>query len=293
MENPMRTAITWIVLALPAAAQESLTITRVPAPFGDDPRPFCVSLPEDGRLLAYQSARAGGRGKQDIWLSKFENGWWSEPYNAGPGINTAANDVDAKLSADGNSMVFIRGDDFKVASDIYISYFRNGGWSQAEMMGPPVSLPASVEFGALLSRDGKRLYFSSNRPGGLGSFDHYYSERTGAGWGAPVNLGPGINTPEGDVDIAVSRDGTALVFPSRRSDSIGNSTDLYVSRWVSNAWTAPVNLGPRINTAVTDTCPWLGYDGRTLYLNTEWDGLVAGRQANTTVWEFRFGGSFP
>jgi hypothetical protein len=81
----------------------------------------------------------------------------------------------------------------------------------------------------VLSSDGKRLYFASNRPGGHGGLDFYYSERRGEQWSAPVNLGPSVNTAENDVDLAISRDAKTLIFPAKRPDSIAGSTDLYVS----------------------------------------------------------------
>lgn len=125
-------------------------------------------------------------------------------------------------------------------------------------MGAAASPADTIEFGALLSRDGNRLYFASNRAGGHGGLDLYYSERRGEQWLEPVNLGPVINTAENEVDLALSRDGKAIIFPAKRADSIGGSTDLYISRWANNAWSPIENLGPRINTAATDTCPWLG-----------------------------------
>ncbi|MBN8823386.1 MULTISPECIES: hypothetical protein [unclassified Spirosoma] len=41
---------------------------------------------------------------------------------------------------------------------------------------------------------GDKLVFTSNRPGGYGGFDLYYSQWTSDGWSAPVNFGPAINT---------------------------------------------------------------------------------------------------
>jgi hypothetical protein len=286
---------TLLVVSTTARAQNgevSLTISRVDLPVIVDDRPFCVSLPEDGQLIAFQSERAGGEGRQDIWLSRWEKGRWSQPYNAGPGVNTVSNEVDAKFSADGKTMVFIRGDNFRKASQIYISHFRNGRWSQAEWVGAAVSPPDTVEFGALLSRDGNRLYFASNRPGGHGGLDLYYSERRGEKWLDPVNLGAGINTPENEVDLALSRDGNTIILPTRRADSIGNSTDLYISRFENGAWSPIENLGPRINTPATDTCPWLGFDGHTLYVNTEWDGLIQGEKGSLWIWKFEHSGGF-
>ena len=279
------------VFAVSAVGQQSVTVERLAIPFGAGDKPSCVSTSEDGRLIAFQSRRADGKGGADIWFSRFENGRWSAPYNAGPGINTAANEVDGKLSADGKTMVFIRGVDFKKSSAIYISRFVNGQWTTAEQIPDPISMPDTVQFGAVLSRDGRRLYFSSNRPGGAGSLDIYYSDRVDGKWAAPVNLGPPLNTPEGDGDVALGRDGNLIVLPSKRADSLGG-TDLYLSRYAGNAWSEPVNMGPGINTPGDDSCPWLGYDGKTLYLNSTWNGMIAGKPGASAIFKITYPAGF-
>ena len=295
MRNSLTIVVT-VVLGLlatgTAASSESLTVSKVDLPVDPADKPFCVSLPEDGKLIAFQSARDGGHGKQDIWLSRWENGRWSKPYNAGPGVNTADNDVDAKLSPDGSSMVLIRSADFQKSSRIYISHLRGGEWSKAEWIGSPASPPDTVEFGAVISRDGKTLYFSSNREGGYGGMDLYSSQLSGGKWSQPVNFGPAVNTKENEVDAALSRDGNAIIFPSKQADSIAGSTDLYITRRVNGAWSPIENLGPRINTPGTDTCPWLGHDGHTLYLNSDWDGLVPGEKGPLLVWKIHYSKGF-
>ena len=62
---------------------------------------------------------------------------------------------------------WIRSDDLKESSRVYISHLRNGQWSEAELVPAPVSLPGALQFGVSLSRDQKRLYFSTNRKGGM------------------------------------------------------------------------------------------------------------------------------
>ncbi len=292
MRNLLTMVVSGWLAAGSAASSESLTVSKVDLPVDPADKPFCVSLPEDGRLIAFQSARAGGHGRVDIWLARFENERWSEPYNAGPGINTDTNEADAKFTPDGATMVFLRSADFRKSTRIYISRLRDGQWTKAEPVGPPVSPPDTIEYGALLSRDGARMYFASNREGGHGGMDLYYSDRTGDKWSQPVNLGPVINTTENEADMALSRDGKTIIFPSKRADSIAGSTDLYVSRSENGAWSPVENLGPRVNTSGTDTCPWLGYDGHTLYLNTDWDGLVPGEKGPMLVWKIHYSEGF-
>lgn len=292
----MRKSFAIVVFGLLAAGStansESLTVSKVDLAVDPADRPFCVSLPEDGKLIAFQSARAGGYGQQDIWLARFENERWSKPYNAGPGINTDINEVDAKFSPDGSTMVIVRSADFSKSTQVYISRLVDGQWTKAESIGSPASPPDTIEFGALLSRYGKRLYFASNRQGGHGGMDLNYSDRTGDKWLEPVNLGPVINTKEDEVDLALSRDGNTIIFPSKRADSIADSTDLYVTRSSNGAWSPIENLGPRVNTPGTDTCPWLGYDGHTLYLNTDWNGRIQGKKGPMLVWKIDYSNGY-
>ena len=267
------------------ASEAKMTVSKVVVPFLSDEQPFCVSLTEDETLIVYQSPRSHGHGNLDLWFSRFENGKWSEPYNAGPNINSSSHEADGKLSHDGTTLVFVRSDNLAKSTELYVSRFENGAWTKAEPLGPPVSPPETREFGASLSHDGKRLYFSSDRPGGNGGMDHYYSERIGQSWGEPVNLGPGINTKEDELDMTLSRDGKVIIFPTNRFDSIEGSTDLYVSRLTEGAWSPIQNLGSKINSPGADTCPWLGYDGTSLYLNSDWD-FASGRKGDSSlVWK--------
>ncbi len=292
MRNGLVIVVFGVLVAGSRGGSDSLTVSKVDLPVDPADKPFCVSLPEDGKLIAFQSERARGYGRLDIWLSRLENGRWTEPYNAGPGINTDLHEADAKFSPDGDTMVVLRSMDFRKSTQIYISRLQNGKWAEAEPIGPPVSPPETIEYGALFSRDGNRLYFASNREGGYGGMDLYFSDRSGDKWSQPVNLGPVINTSETEADMALSRDGKTIIFPSKRADSIAGSKDLYVTRRVNGAWSPVENLGPRINTPGTDTCPWLGHDGHTLYLNTDWDSLVQGQKGPMLVWKIHYSKGF-
>src|SRR5688572_3339639 len=96
-EGSMKLAMAVLAAALGAGAQETLTIQKLAIPFSPGERALCVTLTEDGALLAYHSrGREAGREDADIWLTRRgKAGRWSTPYNAGPAINTSANEVDA------------------------------------------------------------------------------------------------------------------------------------------------------------------------------------------------------
>lgn len=266
-------------------SEEKITISKVTVPFRPDEQPFCVSLTEDETFIVYQSPRSDGHGALDLWFSRFEDGKWSEPYNAGPNINSSSNEADGKFSHDGKSMVFVRSDDFSKSTELYISYLEGGSWTKAAPIGPPVSLPDTREFGANFSHDGTGLYFSSNREGGEGGMDHYYSERSGQTWGEPVNLGPGINTEGNENDLTISLDEKTIVFATKKSDSIEDSTDLYSSRFTEGSWSPIQNLGSEINSPGTDSCAWFGHNGTSLYFNSDWDYDLGKKGESRLVWK--------
>jgi outer membrane protein OmpA-like peptidoglycan-associated protein len=71
-----------------------------------------------------------------------------------------------------------------------------------------------------LSKDGTRLYFASDRPGGYGGMDLYLSEWKNNSWGTPVNLGPEINTNRSEAFPYIHPSGK-LFFSSNRIGTIG------------------------------------------------------------------------
>jgi hypothetical protein len=100
--------------------------------------------------------------------------------------------------------------------------------------GPPVLVPnvnsGSDETGSAISRDGRSLYFGSNRPDGFGNLDIWVSQRASKkdAWGPPINLGRTINTDATENIPSLSRDGHWMFFNSNRPGGFG-LVDLWVS----------------------------------------------------------------
>jgi hypothetical protein len=86
--------------------------------------------------------------------------------------------------------------------------------STPTQLGPPIWYPGDDPQGCCFSRDGLELYFSSNRPGGYGTYDIWVATRetVDAPWMEPVNLGPNVNSSHGEVDPAISPDGLEIYF---------------------------------------------------------------------------------
>lgn len=71
-----------------------------------------------------------------------------------------------------------------------------------------------------LSKDGKKLFFASNQPGGYGGMDLYFSEWKNGNWSTPVNLGPEINSNRSEAFPFIHPSGK-LFFSSNQKMSIG------------------------------------------------------------------------
>ncbi|MEO8574744.1 MAG: hypothetical protein ABI481_12305 [Pyrinomonadaceae bacterium] len=130
-------------------------------------------------------------------------------------------------------------------------------WESIVHLPPPINSEFD-DHAAILSKDEKTMYFTSNRTGSVGgSEDIWVSTRKtrNSPWREPVNLGPTINTPAMERVRSFTADGRVLLFQSNRSGGQG-LTDIWavVRRHVNDDsdWSAPVNLGPAINTASTE-----------------------------------------
>ena len=99
------------------------------------------------------------------------------------------------------------------------------------------------------SPDGKRIYFASDRPGGHGGYDIYYSERGASGWGAPVNLGPEVNTPGNE--IAPQTASGSIYFSSDYLPGFGGM-DIYRADVIGGVVSSVSNLGPAVNSPLDD-----------------------------------------
>ena len=148
-------------------------------------------------------------------------------------------------------------------------------------LGSPVNSIGSEESAVTIFEDdatGKTvLYFGSNRAGGLGDLDIYASTLLPDGSFGPAGLVEELSTSSIDQDPAIRRDGLEMFLASDRPGTFG-ATDLWVATRAStrDRWSAPVNLGPLVNTPTrpsdleqaNDWRPALSFDGTTLYFNS-------------------------
>ncbi len=103
-----------------------------------------------------------------------------------------------------------------------------------------------------ISKDGNRIYFMSDMPGGIGGTDIYYAQKQKNGtWGKPVNVGKPVNTVGNELFPFISDD-SVLYFSSNMHPGMGK-LDIFSTRQVSDSlWAEPANMRPPINTIGDD-----------------------------------------
>ena len=206
------------------------------------------------------------------------------PTNLGPTVNSSADDALASISADGLSLFFssTRPGGFG-KWDLWVTTreTRDGNWGTPVNLGPTVNSSAS-DLSSSISADGLSLYYGSWWAG-YGKNDIWVTTRetTEDDWGTPVNLGPTVNSSSEDWSPSISTDGLTLFFGSNRPGGLGN-WDIYVTTRATkdDDWSAPVNLGPTVNSSALDYGPCISADGLTLFFTS----VRPGGYGNNDIW---------
>ncbi len=140
---------------------------------------------------------------------------------------------------------------------------------------PVVHLPAPInsefdDHAAIMSKDEKTMYFTSNRTGSVaGSEDIWVSTRKtrNSPWGSPFPLGPNINSPAMERVRSFADDDRILLFQSDRAGGFGFTDIWAVYRSHKNDdfdWRSPFNLGSVINS------PWTELAANYLFADAGW-----------------------
>lgn len=126
----------------------------------------------------------------------------------------------------------------------------DSGWKSLEPIAA-LNLPGSSSGNPVLSSDGSILYFVSDRPGGQGKTDIWYSEKQADGqWGAPVNCGPVINTRLEEAFPTINEEGV-LYFSSKGFPGMGGF-DIFRAVGSRAEWSPPRNLHAPFNSGADD-----------------------------------------
>jgi tetratricopeptide (TPR) repeat protein len=236
------------------------------------------SISNDGMTLIFTSRRPNTKGGgvdpfdnkflEDIYMSTYdeESNSWSNASQVKGKLNTYDHDGCLSLSPDGQYIYVYRneGEAGGGAGDIYVSKKSSSGkWGVTKKIEGDVN-SSYFESSATVTKDGNRLYFISERLGGMGQSDIYYVEKKGREWSEAKNIGPVINTEFDERMVFIHPDGNTLFFSSDGHPSLGGF-DIYKSNLVDGKWTTPINVGYPINTVNDEINFTLTADGKKAY----------------------------
>ena len=204
---------------------------------------FYPVMSENGEVIVYKTSL---KYNSPLMMVRKHNNRWSRGVTILPEVISEGNCFPASLSADGTNLFLVIETGFD--SDLYMSIFDNGVWTPIKKLGKTINTKYWETY-ASISPDGKTLYFSSNRKGGIGALDIYKSALDKKGqWGPAVNLGKDINTPYNEDNAVISGDNKTLFFSSQGHSTMGGYDIFKSVQQGSDSWSVPVNLGYPINT---------------------------------------------
>lgn len=220
------------------------------------------TLTANGETMVYSVRSEIGRVDENIvWATKTDGDWEQSESISGM-INTPANEGMPTISGDGKTLVFTSCDN-RSDCDLYISHYNGGEWDKPQNLKQLNS--GSWDSEASLSADGKAIVFSSNRKGGYGGFDLYFSKQNEDGkWSFPRNLGPEVNTFTNEVTPFLHASGNRIYFASLGHPGFGGY-DLFYTDKLLNRWQGVTNLGTPINTVDNEGALFVTTDAKKGY----------------------------
>lgn len=171
-------------------------------------------------------------------------------------VNKRLNEGPATFSRDGKEMIFtrtnygIKGADGIMHLGLYHADYDANKNKWVNIRPLPFNSSEYNVAHPSLSKDGRRLYFVSDMPGGLGETDIYVSVRNAFAWEQPIPLGKDVNTVGRELFPFIADDGT-LFFSSDSRVGLG-ALDIYYTKQVGNKWTPVQNAGMGMNSPADD-----------------------------------------
>jgi WD40-like Beta Propeller Repeat len=245
--------------------------SEINTPFQDG----CPIQSPDGLSLYQASNRPGGEGGLDIWVSHRESTSdpWGAPRNLRQPVNSASDEF-CPTPVRGGGLFFVSREALPGSCGLGDIYFTKKdpvkGWKEPRNLGcapggPNTALdeqgPSYVE-----KNDHGFLFFSSSSTAVLGDINvSPRLDRDGWYFGGSAAVAGLNDAAANDIQPNVRQDGLEVVFSSNRAGGLG-AQDIWASTRdsFSAPWSAPVNLGPAINTAAAESRPSLSKNARQL-----------------------------
>jgi hypothetical protein len=206
-------------------------------------------------VLLFSSKRTQGKGvrtkvDENLYVTRKEgDNFWADAQPLPKPINSQYNEGSACFSHDGKTIFFARCEcpTCHGNCDLYTAKLgKDGKWSVPKSLGPLVN-SVGWDSQPTLSPKEDTLYFASDRLGGFGLSDIYYTVKKYGQWGPAQNMGPVVNTRESEVSPFFHPLYQVLYFSSRGQLLNFGDFDIYKTYRVQGRWQEPRNIGPLVN----------------------------------------------
>ena len=204
---------------------------------------------------------------EDLFISRGADGYWSKA-EALDAINTEYNEGSACISSDGTTLYFARchAPGSMGSCDLFVASIKEDStWGNVRNLGVNVN-SISWDSHPTLSHTEDTLYFASDRIGGFGLSDVYFTFKDKNGqWTPAQNVGPLVNTRGNEVSPFYHPKFKVLYFTSNGHLLNFGSFDIYKSVWSGSGWREPQNVGPLVNAAGDEFYFTIDSESRNLY----------------------------
>jgi hypothetical protein len=189
----------------------------------------------------------------DIYLcTKTDSIHYKDLENLGTPVNTKLNEGSFTMNKSGNVLYFTSNDGPNTLK-IFESHKEANGWSK-----PTILNFCNQNYSYChpsLSADGKKIFYSSDQPGGYGGMDLYYSTLGPSGWNTPVNLGKKINSTKHELFPFIAGKNN-LYFSSNQATGLGG-LDIYCMNLSDTLRGILKHFGTPLNSRADDFGVWV------------------------------------
>ena len=204
--------------------------------------------------------------------------------NIGGNVNSKYDDYNPLVTSSGNRMYFtsrresILTDqrnvtDNKFNEDIYVSFFRNGKWENAQNVGK--KLNSDYNDAALAISDNDSILYVYN--GNSNNGDIFESSYKKGSWSNPKKMSGKFNSGDRETTLSFDAEKKTVYFISASKKNTLGGTDIFVSRKNEKAkWGKPENAGPVINTPYDEEAVFLHPNGKTLFFSSKGHNSIGG-----------------
>jgi len=183
-------------------------------------------------------------------LCSYKSGTWKKPVDITKQLGGYDKLYSNSITGDGEMLIIYMDDGGD--GNLYFSQRRDSTWTKIKSVGKPINTIYWQSHG-FITPDGKTMYFSSNKPGGEGELDIWYSEKGPNGkWQEPKNCGNVINTPYNEDTPFFDEASGALIFSSVGHTSMGGY-DVFRSIKKNGTWTNPIGMPFAFNNTQENT----------------------------------------